>query len=301
MKLLCWHCACNTKATLKTIKYGVYRMKIKFNETVIEEINAKYVYKHTEEDGVDFLERIEVTRPPNDHNVYLIPAELINHNGEKKNVLAFYKPEFAFVTSPLYMTDPAGKLIDVRESGFIDESKGFDYYPLMEMEPFNGEVIDDSVEDVAWQKFQPSNITYDVGYVFLMKDLHYKDEVAELGKYAIVIPGEEGNSDHPGTIVPEFILRKIPIDHIPTTGKFWYLPVDITFNSKQRRNGYVLYDVTDQCICDIHIFHKQYGLVSTVLDDDELENCGIFKDNEAFSVELLLTGIITKANDNIQS
>ena len=275
-------------------------MKNLFKDMVLEEISKQHIYKTSfENDGV-FLEKIETSSVPDDYNKYYVPVEVTNHLGERKMGLVFCQPEFRTIHPPILVPNNGGKLVDIFQTGFIDLNKGYSYLPLILTNPFDGE-DQNSTNDIKWSEFVPKEIPNDVAYFFVMYDFEIKSENTKLDRYTILMRTRIEASDHNGAIVPRFGLRKIKINRFPHSGRFWYLPVEITFNTKQKKRGYALYDAAEKYIFDAHIFDPKFGLVSAVIEGEPLEDCGIFKDDNAFSYKLLLTGIDAAAIDNIKS
>jgi hypothetical protein len=275
-------------------------MKYLFKDMEVKEVSKQHIYKTSFENGGVFIEKIETSSVPDDYNKYYIPAEVTNHLGERKMGLVFCQPEFRTIHPPILVPNNEGKLVDIFQTEFIDLYKGYSYLPLILTDPFDGEDLN-STNDIKWSEFVPQEIPNDVAYFFVMYDFEIKSENTKLDRYTIIQRTRIEDSDHNGAIVPRFALRKIKISRFPHSGRFWYLPVEITFNTKQKKRGYALYDAAEKYIFDLHVFDPKFGLVSAAIEGELLEDCGIFKDDNAFSYKLLLTGVDAKANDNIKS
>jgi hypothetical protein len=281
-------------------------MKIKLNDLVVKTITNQLIYKLVVENGTTYLEEMKVTQVPNDQNEYFIPAEISNHNGEVRMGLIYCVPAIRTIEPPILVPENDGHLVEILGTGFIDLNKYYDVNPLISLEYHEGETTVDAPKDIAWSHFLPFEIPPNVAYLFIPTTHRVGTIGTEVGKYEIGLQlsnfNSEGNDDdEPLFDVCEFVLRKIQINDIPSTGLIWYLPVNISFNSSQKRNGYLLYNSVLNETQDVHIFDSKYGLVSALNDNDSLEDCGIFKDDNVFSYRLLLSEVYPTATNESNS
>ncbi len=278
-------------------------MKIFFTDLVLDTIELNIIYRihitRTESpDGNEhvesYLEQIRTEKIPNDGYDYLVPTKLLNHKRKFKKVLGCYKSAIQLVRYPFYFLNSKKKLIDISVTSFIDVSKGFECSPFLQVEGYDVDTAKAArklPDDVELDEFSPVEVAYNVGYVFLTEDFY---QIRNISEPSMVEDDSDVRIDYnnkaEGSLTSAKLIKlhKVQLKRLPTQGGTWFLPVDITFNLKQFRKGYALYNVQDQTIYDVYLFDSRYGRISIYDNDDGLENCGLFKDDDCLSYTFLL-------------
>ena len=275
-------------------------MKVLFNDFRVTPDNQNKIlrcsYESEEEiNGITvpiiYVEPLESKIIPYDDNLYLVPA-ILRYKDERE-----VKGYVSFLS--LYQMEDAGYRITNEQRLKFD----FDYVDAEYLYPSEGyseEIFENSKslpQTIEWENFNEENCYPNVAYAFQPVKTELADMDQEYIKVVKELSGdldEESDLEPAGVYYPKFLLHKVFINKIPEIGFLFYVPAEITINSKQKRNGYALYDVERKSVIDLHIIDKKLGHVSTE-DRSALEDLGLFVDEKAFSYKLLLTDIINES------
>lgn len=235
-----------------------------------------------------FLEPIDNKFIPYDENVYYVPAILHYSDKTESQGYIYYIPQYAMNQANLIIKNDKQIVLN-----FDSVSAEFLYPP----EGFSPEIFEESKSlpaEVEWANFNEENSYTNVAYAFRLIGSEEVDIDPNYLKVRKELSGDFDEDDDMELIEafrPKFMLHKVFLNKIPEIGTLFYLPIEITFNSKQKSNGYALYDVGRKQVLDLHICDKEFGQVSALYNHQKLEDMGLFVDEETFSYRLLLSDI----------
>lgn len=235
-----------------------------------------------------FLEPIENKFIPYDENVYFVPATLHYDDKTECQGYIYYIPQYALNQANLTIKND--KHITINFDSVTAEF-------LCPPEGFIPEIFEESksmAAEIDWANFNEENSYTNVAYAFRLIDSEEVDIDLNYLKVRKELSGDFNEEDDLEIIEacrPKSMLHKVFLNKIPEIGTLFYLPVEITINSKQKRNGYALYDVARKKVLDLHICDKKLGQISAIYNHPKLEDIGLFVDEETFRYRLLLSDI----------
>lgn len=273
----------------------------KIKENAVYELFSNYYYDSGGKlSSSDVIKEIITDRVfCNEGRALAVPVRLINRFGQEKMALAPFN-QFTQRIVPDFLSefDADGNLKGLDFSGEDKDWNGSIIQEILLPEWYDEELAKaypNMPDYIKLDDFCPADIPAKIGYIVtgdINPEMALDEEFidAELDDLeAEFIDDEDRNFQD--TESSECILYLIHLRGLPDQWPRCLLPVEITFNEKQVRRGYVYYDSVENDLLDIYIFDKNIGRISIINDSDKLEDCGLFKDESKFSYKILLSNI----------
>ena len=282
-------------------------MKISLKDLIVDPSAITTIYKSHittiyDEYGLyeveDYVEPIIAHQIPCDGEVYYVPVILEDEDGEYSRGLTCFSTLYQKAKAITYIINEDGRLTETLQSKLEETGKRCKILFLIQPEGFDKDLYEKSAsmpDEVEWSQYYNEETLENICYVLEDVSRSPLDIDLDALKTEKILSGEfddEDDLEFLGAEEPTFILHKVILPSLPSFGKYFYLPTEINFNEKQKRNGYALFDAEKQEVLDIHIFDKNNGKISAKFDDLGLEDCGIFKDEEQFDYKILLSNIL---------
>jgi len=272
-------------------------MKTPINDFTVTADNQNKILRVTFESTIEirgitfpntFLEPIDDKFIPYDENVYYVPAILRYNDKPESQGYVYFIPQYSLKQADLIINNDKQIVLN-----FDSVEAEFLYPP----EGFTPEIFEESksmAAEIEWENFNEINSYTNVAYAFRLVGTEEADVDPNYLKVRKELSGDFDEEDDMELIeawIPKYMLHKVFLNKIPEIGTLFYLPAEITINSKQKINGYALYDVNSKKVLDIHICDKKLGQISAMYSHSKLEDLGLFVDEETFRYRLLLSDL----------